>query len=97
MAARQRDVYPASADSYKWGGNEWMGPEYDIFEKTADGSLRLHAHAEGKENALHKLRVLGSVSKHEFYAVQVGSNSILATVNVPGSAWDAASVNGADD
>jgi hypothetical protein len=62
-----------------------MNREYDLFEELPDGSLLWRAVAQGLENALAKLKELGSLSPNEHFAMHTPTKMVVGRVNVPRS------------
>jgi hypothetical protein len=62
-----------------------MDREYDLFEKLPDGSILWRTVIIGLENAIARLKKLGSLSPNEHFAIHTPSNTVIARVNEPES------------
>jgi hypothetical protein len=59
--------------------------EYDIFEKLPDGSILWRGFVSGIENAIAKLKEMGSLSPNEHFAFHTPTKSVVARINIPKS------------
>jgi hypothetical protein len=62
-----------------------MDREFDLFEKLPDGSVLWKAMVPGLENALNRLKSLGSISPNEHFAIHTPTKTVVARVNAPTS------------
>jgi hypothetical protein len=62
-----------------------MDREYDLFEKLADGSVIWRVCVRGIENAVAKLKELGSDSPNEHFAIHTPTKTVVARVNAASS------------
>jgi hypothetical protein len=65
--------------------NQRMEREFDLFEKLPDGSVLWKAVVPGMENAVARLKSLGSTSPNEHFAIHTPTKTIVARVNAPTS------------
>jgi hypothetical protein len=59
-----------------------MDREYDLFEILPDGSVLWRAVVPGLENALARLKMLGSLSTNEHFAIHTPTRTVVSRVNV---------------
>jgi hypothetical protein len=62
-----------------------MDRDYDLFERFADGSVIWRACIRGIENAIAKLKELGSDSPNEHFAIHTPTKAVIARVNATSS------------
>jgi hypothetical protein len=62
-----------------------MDREYDLFEELPDGSVLWRAVVPGLENALAKLKELGSLSPNVHFAMHTSTKTVVGRVNEPKS------------
>jgi hypothetical protein len=60
---------------------DFMGREYDLFDRTSDGALQWRGFEKGLEEAREGLLILNLETGHDCFAMDISTNEIVASTS----------------